>query len=90
MMWGMIETATIDSLGRKFKRMKAELDEGGLRHWAACEALEIGHGGVKAVAQATGLGERTIRRGCQEIRQATPPVPHCGRRTRRPGGGVKR
>jgi len=44
----------------------------GRRRWAASEALELGHGGIKAVAQATGLGERTVRRGCQEVRH--PPA----------------
>ncbi len=39
------------------------LDERGRRHWATCEGLELGHGGIRAVAQSTGLGERTIQRG---------------------------
>jgi hypothetical protein len=51
--------------------------------------LELGHGGIKAVAQATGLGERTVRRGCQEIRQKTAPSTHGERRTRNQGGGRK-
>lgn len=85
----MIETAVIDSLKRKFNRMRAELDERGCRCWAASEALELGHGGIKAVSQATGLGERTIRRGCEELRQAGHPSSPAGRRIRRPGGGRK-
>ena len=51
--------------------MKPDLDERGRRHWAACEALELGHGGINAVAKATGLGERTVRRSCKEIHQGT-------------------
>ncbi len=85
----MIEIAVIDSLRRKFNRMKAELDERGCRCWAASEALELGHGGIKAVAQATGLGERTVRRGCEQLRQEGPPSGPGGRRIRRPGGGRK-
>jgi hypothetical protein len=85
----MIEIAVIDSLRRKFNRMKAELDERGCRCWAASEALEWGHGGIKAVAQATGLGERTVRRGCEQQRQAGPPSGPGGRRIRQPGGGRK-
>jgi transposase len=86
---GMIEIAVIDSLRRKFNRMKAELDERGCRCWAASEALELGHGGIKAVAQATGLGERTVRRGCEQLRQEGPPSGPGGRRIRQPGGGRK-
>ncbi len=67
--------------------MKAELDERGCRCWAASEALELGYGGIKAVAQATGLGERTVRRGCEQLRQAGPTSGLGMRRIRRPGGG---
>ena len=83
----MVESAVIESLSRKFNRLKGALDERGRRYWAACEALELGHGGIQALAHATGLGERTIRRGCQELRQETPLSMPMGRRTRRPGGG---
>ena len=44
----MINIAVIDGIKRKFHRMKAELDERGRRCWAANEALELGHGGIKA------------------------------------------
>lgn len=81
----------VDSLSRKYSRIKPELDERGCRLWAACEAMELGHGGIKMVAQATGLGERTIRRGCQEVRGGTEPHvgAHAARRVRLPGGGRK-
>ena len=49
----------------------------------------MGHGGIKAVAQATGLGERTIRRGCQELRQQPALARPASRRIRRAGGGRK-
>lgn len=85
----MNNSSIIDSLSRKFNRIKVELDERGRRRWAAGEALELGHGGIKAVAQATGLGERTVRRGCKEVRQQTAPSTHIERRTRNLGGGRK-
>ena len=37
----------------------------------------------------TGLGERTIRRGCEEMRQVRPTACHDNRRIRQPGGGRK-
>src|SRR6266699_1297947 len=53
----MIDTSIIEVLRRKFTRLESELNERGRRRWAASEALELGHGGIKVVAQATGLGE---------------------------------
>ena len=85
----MIDVTVIDGIKRKFNRLESELDERGRRCWAANEALELGHGGIKAVAQATGLGERTIRRGCEEMRQVRPTTGHDKRRVRHPGGGRK-
>lgn len=80
----------VNGLKRKFNYLGTELDERGRRWWAASEALELGHGGIKAVAQATGMGERTIRRGCAEIRKGLPRDHAIERRVRRSGGGRKR
>ena len=38
-----------------------------MRTWAASEARLIGHGGVSAVAEATGLARRTIYRGLEDL-----------------------
>lgn len=85
----MIDNVIIKALRRKFERLAPELDERARRRWAASEALELGYGGIKAVAQASGINERTIRRGCVEVRQGkvtgTPSV----RRVRHRGGGRK-
>ena len=85
----MIDTGITEVLRRKFTRLRSELNERGRRRWAASEALELGHGGIKAVAHATGLGERTIRRGCQELRDDHTLAPPAGQRIRRAGGGRK-
>ncbi len=85
----MIDNDMIEVLRRKFTRVASELNERGRRRWAASEALELGHGGIKAVAQATGLGERTIRRGCQELRHDHALASPASRRIRRVGGGRK-
>jgi Rhodopirellula transposase DDE domain len=85
----MVDTGIIEVLRRKFTRLASELDERGRRRWAASEALELGHGGIKVVAQATGLGERTIRRGCQALRHEQAPASPAGRRIRHAGGGRK-
>ena len=85
----MIDTGLREVLRRKFTRLASELHERGRRRWAASEALALGHGGIKAVAQATGLGERTIRRGCQELRHEPALARPASRRIRRAGGGRK-
>ena len=84
----MIENDIIEVLRRKFTHLASELDERGRRRWAASEALELGHGGIKAVAQATGLGERTVRRGCHELRHPPAPESPASRRIRRAGQPV--
>jgi len=69
--------------------MRAELDERGRRFWAANEAIELGYGGINAVAQATGLGRSTIHRGCKDIGQDNTVIDYAKRRVRQPGGGAQ-
>lgn len=85
----MSDSDTTNSLSRKFNRIKSELDERGCRLWAASEAMELGHGGIKAVAKATGLGERTVRRGCKDLRQEAGTLAGLVHRARNSGGGRK-
>jgi hypothetical protein len=81
------EEPMINAIKRKYDLLGAELEERSRRLWAATEASELGHGGIVVVARATGLSERTIRRGCQELHNRSSSVgPLFGRR-RRPGGG---
>jgi hypothetical protein len=48
------------------------MDERVRRQWAATEAKAYGWGGIRAVAEATGLSPTTIRKGLRELRaQAT-------------------
>ena len=43
------------------------LNERSRRLWAATEALSLGHGGIAALEQATGISRSTISRGIQEL-----------------------
>jgi transposase len=79
----------VEVLRRKYNMLKPELDERGRRLWAASESLVVGHGGLKAVVEATGLGENTVRRGHQELQATTGAPPAQVRRIRRHGGGRK-
>jgi Rhodopirellula transposase DDE domain len=80
----------MQSLQEKYELLRPELDERGRRLWAASEALALGRGGIDTVARATGLSERTIRRGQRELRRPASSVAGASRRVRRPGGGRKR
>src|SRR5512144_183445 len=84
----MVAETVVETLRQKYRLLKPELDERGRRLWAASEALALGRGGLKAVVEATGLGDNTIRRGCREW-QISREVAATGRRIRRPGGGRK-
>ena len=87
----MIEAAVVKSLGRKYESLQRELNERTRRLWAATEAVALGHGGVAAVARATGLAESTIRIGKRELEQQAKDTTEQGEhRIRHPGGGRKR
>jgi Rhodopirellula transposase DDE domain len=77
-------------LQEKYELLRPELDERGRRLWAASEALALGRGGIVTVVRATGLSERTIRRGQRELRRPAAAIAVASRRVRRPGGGRKR
>jgi len=62
------------------------LDERSRRRWAASEARMIGHGGVSAAAEATGLARRTIYRGLEDLNDRASAK---SERIRRQGGGRK-
>lgn len=85
----MKATSVVEVLRQKYAMLKPELDERGRRVWAASESLVLGHGGLKAVVQATGLGENTVRRGRREWQASTGVRSSPSRRIRRRGGGRK-
>ena len=62
------------------------LDERSRRRFAAAEALAAGHGGIAAVARATGIAPSTIGRALREVRSDETLDPG---RLRRPGAGGK-
>lgn len=79
----------INAIQRKYDLLCSALDERSRRLWAATEASALGYGGMVAVAQATGLSERTIRRGYQDLQNRTPALGRSPGRMRRQGGGRK-
>jgi len=82
----MPDAQIVEGLEGKFNSLVGDLDERGRRRWAASEAIALGYGGITAVAQATGLSDRTIRNGIREL-QSDDPL--SSGRQRRVGGGRK-
>lgn len=73
------------AIARKFQMLAGQLDERGMRLWAAAESHAYGWGGVAAVSRATGIARSTIRRGCGELERGET----LEGRVRRPGAGRK-
>jgi transposase len=82
----MQDAKVTEWIRQKYLPMLSDLDERGRRRWAAAEARSLGWGGIAAVAAATGLSDRTIRTGIQELRDSHALSPD---RQRREGGGRK-
>ena len=64
------------------------LSEKDQRRFAAIQARQLGHGGMRYIAEVLGCSTRTIRRGMDEL-DTLPDDPAKGR-TRRPGAGRKK
>jgi len=80
----MPEVQVVKWIREKYVALVDDLDERGRRRWAGAEARSLGWGGVIAVAKATGISDRTIRTGIQELNN---PKTVLSNRQRRPGGG---
>jgi Rhodopirellula transposase DDE domain len=85
------DVADLAAIHRRFMALRDVLDERSRRFIAAAESLSIGRGGIAAVTRATGMAGQVIRRGMEELKEASEqPVPPPADRIRRPGGGRKR
>jgi hypothetical protein len=83
----MTDHRIVEWIRSKFRSLSGELPERSRRCWAAVEAASLGHGGVSAVSEATGIARSTIRRGLRDLSggQTLPEG-----QQRRSGGGRKR
>ena len=80
----MPDASVVEWIREKYGAFVADLDERGRRRWAAAEARSLGRGGIAAVAEATGISDRTIRNG---IRELDDPNAAPANRQRRSGAG---
>lgn len=83
----MADAKVVEWIREKYVAIVGDLDERGRRRWAAAEARSLGWGGITAVAEATGISDRTIRIG---IRELDDPNAADVDRQRKSGGGRKR
>ena len=56
-------------LHQQMNLLLSRLDEQQRRWYVAVEANRLGHGGIRLLSQITGLDEKTIQRGQQELEQ---------------------
>jgi hypothetical protein len=78
------------ALQAKFSEIRPLLNERQLRLVALAEANSLGHGGIKAVAAASGLSRRSIERAKAEANREPIACSGPRQRIRRPGGGRKK
>ena len=76
-------------LAAKFAVMRKVADERAWRVYLGTEALALGRGGIKAVAQSAGVSESMVAAGVEEIESGGVDDLPRGR-SRRPGGGRKK
>ena len=74
-----------DGIRQRWDAIGSALDERGQRLFAAAEVRAAGHGGLKTVAEITGLARSTINRGEDDL----DGEPLAKGRVRRKGGGRK-
>lgn len=72
-------------LHQQMNLLLSRLDEQQRRWYVAVEANRIGHGGVRYLALITGLDEKTIQRGQQELEEGLDKRPT--EQVRLPNGG---
>ena len=75
-------------IARKWRLLKATMDERGRRLWAGAEAEAMGRGGIATVARATGLAISTVTLGRNQVREGAKATDLVT--SRRRGGGRRR
>lgn len=65
----MVTEETIEEISKRYEALKEHLNERQVRLWAGAEAQTIGHGGLTAVARATGLSAQTVKAGLEELEE---------------------
>jgi len=75
----------IEQLLRQYYQSLSEKDR---RRFAALEAIQLGHGGIRYIAKVLACDPQTVKDGMRELQQL--PDDPAGSRVRKPGGGRKK
>src|SRR5712671_2140924 len=75
----------IEQLLRQYYQSLSEKDR---RRFAALEAIQLGHGGIRYMSKVLGCDPQTVKDGMRELKQL--PDDPAGSRVRQPGGGRKK
>lgn len=81
---------TVARIRRKYKALAPEMNERSRRQWAACEARDLGYGGVSLVSFSTGISRPTISVGLRELDLPKRQRESAASRIRQAGGGRHR
>lgn len=81
----MITNIAVKRIQKTYLVLLPHLNEKARRLWAACQANDLGRGGISAVSNATGLARATIYMGLSELEN-----PCSNNRVRKQGGGRKK
>jgi len=73
---------------QQLRQYYQSLSEKDRRRFAAVEAITLGHGGIRYIAQVLGCDPQTVHEGMRELKQL--PEDPAGKRVRKPGGGRKK
>ena len=76
-------------IAQRYNLVEWALDERLRRLISAAEAKVLGHGGITAVAESTGVSRRAIHTGLKELESRQLEEKPTGSRIRRPGAGRK-
>ena len=76
-------------IAQRYNLIEWSLDERLRRLVSAAEAKVLGHGGITAVAESTGVSRRAIHTGLKELESRQLEEKPTGSRIRRPGAGRK-
>ena len=83
----MIRSEEIRAARKRYRELAPVLDEQSRRRFVALEARSMGHGGIRAMARASGLARSTICRGLADLRDnVAAPTGYI----RKQGGGRKK
>jgi hypothetical protein len=86
--WTHKEEHPNKQIHQQMNLLLSRLDEQQRRWYVAVEANRIGHGGARLLALISGMDEKTIQRGQQEIEQGLAERP--SEQVRLSGGGRPR